>query len=98
MKRDLGRLLTWVWLGLVITVLALWVTEPSRFSQAAIARAISDWGVWAFAGFALISLLRGALLVPSTPVILAGGALFPHALLFVFLVSMAGIVFSATLL
>lgn len=98
MKRDLGRILTWVWLGLVITVLALWITEPSHFSQAAIAHAISDWGMWAFAGFALISLVRGALLVPSTPVILAGGALFPRALPFVFLVSMAGIVFSATLL
>lgn len=97
-KRDLGRLLTWIWLGLVIAVLTLWITEPTRFSEAAIARVISDWGAWAFAGFALISVVRGALLIPSTPVVLAGGALFPRAPLFVFLVSMAGIVFSATLL
>lgn len=93
-----GRALTWLWLTMVLAVLALWIAEPARFSQASIARVIGDWGAWAFAGFALVSLVRGALLVPSTPVILAGGALFPRAPHFVFLVSMAGIVFSATLL
>lgn len=94
----LGRVLTWLWLAVVLGVLVLWVVEPARFSQAAIARALGEWGAWAFAGFALVSLLRGALLIPSTPVVLAGGALFPRALPFVFLVSMGGIVFSATLL
>lgn len=42
--------------------------------------------------------MRGALLIPSTPFVLAGGALFPNALPAVLLVSMVGIVSSATLL
>jgi len=42
--------------------------------------------------------VRGALLIPSTPFVLAGGALFPNALGAVLLVSMLGIVASATLL
>lgn len=61
-------------------------------------RALLGLGAWAFAGFALASFVRGALLIPSTPFVLAGGALFPNALTEVLLVSMAGIVGSATLL
>lgn len=59
---------------------------------------IQAWGPWAFGTFVAVSLARGFLLVPSTPVILAGGMLFPGSPAAVFVVSMAGIVLSATLI
>jgi uncharacterized membrane protein YdjX (TVP38/TMEM64 family) len=49
-----------------------------------------------FAGFIGISLVRGFFLVPSTPVVLTGGVLFPESLPMVFAMSVAGIVVSAT--
>lgn len=76
----------------------LWVSRPELFTEEAMADLMGGWGPWAFGGFVLVSLLRGLVLVPSTPVILAGGILFPDALLQVFAISMLGIVLSATLL
>jgi uncharacterized membrane protein YdjX (TVP38/TMEM64 family) len=89
---------TYLWIAPIAAVLVLWVTEPSTFSHEALERLFRGWGPWALGGFVAASMLRGPLLIPSTPVILAGGALFPERALLVFLVSMAGILLSATLL
>lgn len=93
-----AKALTYLWIAVLLAIAALYISDPSRFSQASFAAAITAWGPWAFAAFSFIAICRGALLIPSTPVILAGGALFPGALLFVFLISMAGIITSAALL
>jgi len=95
---NLAKSLTYLWLALLVGLAALWVSDSSRFSQPAIEAAISSWGPWALGVFSFLAIVRGALLVPSTPVILAGGVLFPDRLLFVFLVSMTGIITSAVLL
>lgn len=79
-------------------VLVQWIRYPEHFTQANVERLLLAWGSWAFVGFTLVSFVRGALLIPSTPFVLAGGALFPNALAEVLLVSMLGIVASATLL
>lgn len=81
-----------------MAVLFLWLSEPEQFTHSGVERYLLAWGPWAFAGFALVSFVRGAVLLPSTPFVLAGGALFPNALAEVLLVSMLGIVASATLL
>ncbi len=93
-----AKVLTWLWVAVVVGVFALWIADPARFSQENVARVLASWGPWAFAGFTLASLVRGALLIPSTPVVLAGGVLFPDALLAVLAVSMLGIAFAGTLL
>ena len=93
-----GKALTYLWVAAIVALGVTFAVEPSRFSQAAIAATVVSLGPWAIAAYAFLAIVRGALLVPSTPVILAGGVLFPDALLFVFLVSMAGIVTSAALL
>lgn len=92
------RLLTYLWVAVVGGVLVLWLMNPSALSKESFESLLTRMGPWAFAGFVLISLVRGALLIPSTPVVLAGGAFFPNAIPLVLLVSMAGIVASATLL
>lgn len=95
---TIGKSLTYLWLALLLGVAALWIADPSWFSQATLEAGIGGWGTWALVAFSIVAIGRGALLIPSTPVILAGGVLFPNARLFIFLVSMAGIVASATLL
>jgi uncharacterized membrane protein YdjX (TVP38/TMEM64 family) len=95
---TLAKALTYLWIALLLGIAALWVSDPSRFSQESIAAGIAAWGPWAMVIFAVVSMVRGALLIPSTPVILAGGVLFPGALAAVLLISMAGIMASATLL
>jgi uncharacterized membrane protein YdjX (TVP38/TMEM64 family) len=90
--------LTYLWIAAVVAILIFWLADSSRFSQRALESTIRGWGAWAFAGYTLVSLIRGAFLIPSTPVVLAGGALFPHAAPLVLLISVAGIVLSAALL
>ena len=94
----MARTLTYIWGAVIVGVLALWVTRPDLFSEAVIAGTIQAWGVWSLAGYVALSLFRGMALVPSTPVVLAGGILFPQAIWTVLGVSMLGIVLSATLL
>ena len=95
---TLAKSLTYVWAAAVVAILAVWIADASTFSEAGLEDTFRGWGRWAFAGFAVVSLIRGAFLIPSTPVVLAGGALFPKAAPFVLLISMAGIVLSAALL
>lgn len=94
----MARTLSYAWGVLILCVLAVWVARPELFSEAAVAGTLAALGAWSFVGYVAVSLVRGLALVPSTPVVLAGGLLFPDSLWLVLLVSMAGIVISATLL
>jgi uncharacterized membrane protein YdjX (TVP38/TMEM64 family) len=94
----MARALTYLWGVVLLSVAVLWMVAPELFSGGAIAGALARWGAWSFVGYVVLSMLRGVALVPSTPVVLAGGVLFPEALGLVLLVSMLGIVLSATLL
>ncbi|HKJ02735.1 MAG TPA: VTT domain-containing protein, partial [Longimicrobiales bacterium] len=94
----MARILTYIWGVVVLGVGALWILRPELFSEAAVATTLEAWGAWSFVGYVVLSMVRGVALVPSTPVVLAGGILFPDALWLVLVVSMVGIVLSATLL
>ncbi len=92
------RFLTWLWVALVLGVLVWYLRSPQDFTAARFQEVLAQWGPWAFPGFVVVSSLRGALLIPSTPVVLAGGTFFPEAIPAVLVISMLGIVGSATLL
>jgi uncharacterized membrane protein YdjX (TVP38/TMEM64 family) len=92
------RFLTWLWAALVLGALVRYLLHPADFTAEHFGQVLAGWGRWAFTGFVLASLLRGALLIPSTPVVLAGGAAFPEAIPAVLVVSMLGILGSSTLL
>lgn len=92
------RILTWLWAAVVLGLAAWYLLNPTDFTAERFETLLKGWGPWAFPGFVLVSFLRGPLLVPSTPVVLAGGVIFPEALPAVLVVSMVGIVASATLL
>jgi uncharacterized membrane protein YdjX (TVP38/TMEM64 family) len=92
------RFLTWCWVALIVSVCVLYVARRDLFTAEHFQTVLTQWGPWAFPGYVLVSMIRGAILIPSTPVVLAGGAFFPQALLAVLVVSMLGILASATLL
>ena len=95
---TVAKALTYLWIILVAAILIAWIVDSSAFSEGALESTLRGWGSWAFAGFVVVALVRGALLIPSTPVVLAGGALFPEAGLLVLIISMVGIILSAALL
>jgi uncharacterized membrane protein YdjX (TVP38/TMEM64 family) len=94
--ERVGRIVNCLWVIAAVVVFVLWLRGPGLFAQESIAARVESWGPWMFAGFVGISLVRGFFLVPSTPVILTGGVLFPELLPLVFVISLAGIVVSAT--
>lgn len=94
----MARVLTYLWGALLVGVVVLWVARPTLFTDTAVAGSLASLGAWSFAGYVAVSMVRGLALMPSTPVVLAGGVLFPRELGWVLLVSMLGIVVSATLL
>lgn len=85
-------------MAVAVAVVTWGIADPTRFSQASLESTFRGWGSWAFGGYAVASLVRGAFLIPSTPVVLAGAALFPDRALLVLLVSIAGVLASAALL
>jgi len=92
------RFLTACWAAAVLAVLGWYLLHPDHFTAERFEAVLRGWGPWAFAGFVVASLVRGILLIPSTPVVIAGGAFFPEALPAVLVISMLGIVGSASLL
>ncbi len=92
------RFLTWLWAAVVLAIFAAFVRDPGRFTPAAFQAALGGWGSWSLLAFLAAGLFHGAVLVPSTPVVLVGGAMYPQSLPMVFAVIVTGIVISATLL
>lgn len=92
------RFLTVCWAAVVVGIFGWFLLHPDDFTADRFEAVLRGWGPWAFTGFVVASLVRGILLIPSTPVVIAGGAFFPEALPAVLVISMLGIVGSATLL
>ncbi len=86
------------WIGLVILGIGILIAHPSAFSADAISTFLKKFGYWIWLGYILLTFLRGLLLFPSTPFVLAGAILFPDKLILVAVVSILGILFSATML
>jgi uncharacterized membrane protein YdjX (TVP38/TMEM64 family) len=97
-QEKSGRVLTYLWVTLVTAVAVAWFAAPEWFDADTWSARLAEFGAWAWAIFIVVSLVRGLLLIPSTPVILTGAALFPGAPGAVFLISMVGICLSAVLL
>ncbi len=87
-----------LWIGSIILGLLYSFFYPDTFSIENISNFLQKFGSWIWLIYILITFLRGIFLFPSTPFVLAGAILFPKQLLIVGLVSITGILFSATIL
>lgn len=96
--KSIKKIIHYIWIGLVILGVGFLIANPSAFSATSISAFLEKFGYWIWLVYILITFLRGILLFPSTPFVLAGAILFPDKLILVGVVSILGILFSATLL
>jgi uncharacterized membrane protein YdjX (TVP38/TMEM64 family) len=92
------RFLTWAWVTIVIAIFVLFISDPSRFAPEALQASLAAYGGWSLPVFLIAGLFHGVVLVPSTPVVIAGGAMYPDSLPWVFVIIVSGIVISASVL
>ncbi len=87
-----------IWIALILLGLMLFFLNPSYFSKESISLFVARHSSHLLLTYFIISSLRGLILLPSTPFVLAGILLFPTALLSVYLISIMGILLTSTLL
>ena len=87
-----------LWLSTIILGIGYSIYSPNTFTAQNISLFLETFGAYIWLGYILITFLRGLFLFPSTPFVIAGAILFPKHLLFVGVISIVGILFSATLL
>ena len=96
--KNIKTSLNILWLLLIVAGLIYGFLYPELLTVEHIAFLLQKFGYWIWLVYILITFLRGLLLLPSTPFVLAGAVLFPQQLIWVGVVSIVGILFSATLL
>lgn len=90
------KIILGLWISLIVAALTVYFIYPSYFTALGIKTFISEYATQSILVYALICMVRGIFLIPSTPFVLAGGLLFPNQLLVVFIISLVGIIISGT--
>lgn len=85
-----------IWVLVIIALGILYFLSPETFSAERITKFIKTFNTEMLGIYILLSLIRGFFLIPSTPFVIAGGLLFPDQLLLILVISMVGIMVSAT--
>lgn len=98
MSARVQEILKWLWISVIAITITVYVFNPSLFSNDTIAVFITNFSGYAWGTYFLIHLLRGFVLLPSTPLIFAGIILFPNQLFWVLIVSLVGILSSSLLI
>lgn len=88
----------WIWGSILVALVLVYINSPEVLSPKAIVDFISPFQGSALVIYTLITLIRGFFLIPSTPFVIGGALIFPDQLLLVLVISMLGVLFSATLL
>lgn len=86
----------YLWFGLIAAALLAWFLYPEAFAPARIQRFFAANLAVGLSLYFVLSVVRGFLLIPLTPLLLAGILVFPPLPLF--LVTLAGIWFSSALI
>lgn len=87
-----------LWILLIIGALVTFALRPEVASPEYIVRLISRFSNEMLLVYIVITIGRGFFLIPSTPFVIGGAILFPDQLLLVLVISMIGVLFSATAL
>lgn len=98
MSSRVKEILKWLWISVITIAILTYFINPSLFTNHTIAAFITKFSGYAWGIYFLIHLLRGFVLLPSTPLIFAGIILFPNQLIWVLVVSLIGILSSSLLI
>ncbi|MDT7833533.1 VTT domain-containing protein [Flavobacteriaceae bacterium S356] len=85
-----------IWVVIIVVLAILYFLSPETFSPKSITEFVKTFNSEMLWIYILLSLIRGFFLIPSTPFVLAGALLFPGRLLLILVISMIGIMLSAT--
>ena len=98
MLRTGKKIFYILWGVLLIYFLYCYMQNPAIFSVEYLKSFISSYNDQILLVYIILSIVRGFFLIPSTPFVIVGALLFPDRLLLVLLISMIGIMLSATAL
>ena len=86
-----------IWLLALIAAMSYYLLYPQHFSPEALQHFFTRFDTYMLVVYALVSIVRGFFLIPSTPFIFAGVLLFPDHPDWVLALSVLGVGSSATL-
>jgi uncharacterized membrane protein YdjX (TVP38/TMEM64 family) len=98
LKKQVKQFIRGLWLIAILIGLVYYFMNPDDFTPQSIKAFMEDQGSNLLIIYTLVSFFRGLFLIPSTPLVIAGAIIFPNDLWLVFAISMAGILFSASLI
>ena len=94
-----GKILIYViWIMLLVGLLIAYLLNPEFITVHNLVVFIQEFKNEMLLIYILLTLIRGFFLIPSTPFVIGGGILFPDKLILVLLISMIGVLFSASAL
>lgn len=96
--KTIKQIIYYLWVTLVVVLGILFVFNNDLFHPEFLSDVIRRYGTHVWVIYIVVSFLRGFFLIPSTPFVLLGIVLFPQHPVEVLVISMSGVVFSATLL
>ncbi|MEX2600029.1 MAG: VTT domain-containing protein [Balneolaceae bacterium] len=85
-----------VWLLSIAAVFLTYLIYPGLFTAKSLVHVLETFQTELLVVYILVTFIRGFFMIPSTPFVLGGAILFPDMLLLVLIISMAGVLFSAT--
>lgn len=94
--KTVKNVVYYLWIFSIVALLVLFISFPDQFTPENLAAYISGHAGQMMLIYALVSLLRGLFLIPSTPFIIAGAILFPESPWTVFTISIAGVLAGST--
>ncbi len=98
MVRICKKVFLGLWICVIIYLVYLYIQNPAIASPENIRTFIASYGSEAMFVYISLTLVRGFFLIPSTPFVIGGAMLFPDKLFFILIISMVGVMFSATVL
>ncbi len=94
-----GKIIAYIlWTVVLICLITAYIINPEIASPKYIVAFIREFNTEMMLIYILLTLVRGFFLIPSTPFVIGGGLLFPDNLFLVLLISMIGVMLSATTL
>ncbi|WP_196886399.1 TVP38/TMEM64 family protein [Aureivirga sp. CE67] len=96
---KLGRkVFTVLWILVIIYLIIKYLQNPEIIKVDNIKAFVESYGNEMIFIYILLTFVRGFFLIPSTPFVIGGSLLFPDQLFLVLMISISGVLFSATLL
>ena len=97
-SKNLKKIIFIAWIFFIVISISSYFLFPDFFEKENILFFFNKYKITFLIIYSLASILRGLTLVPSTPFILVGTIIFPQHLIFVFTVSIIGILISSTII